>query len=192
MARSTQHSRSSKSGGKWLLLLVLATPIVGMTWWGYARVQHNQRVREENAAKQAEFEELDSALRSKPDPSHDPFATLDLKGERAASRSTISFGDSFLEQSRLCSDASWISAVEKSRQAYAILDEADAMQVAGDLDWRKRGQQGRELIQAALEMTEHLEAALAAGDVSGSLAGVRSVRDKWSEKDRQLHRIVGR
>ena len=92
----------------------------------------------------------------------------------------------------MCSDPRWTRAVKLTEEAYALLSKADDLHAKGGLAWRNPTRQGRDLILDALESTEAVELELAAGKLVGSLESIKRVRAGWSDKDRQLRKLLHR
>ena len=176
-----------------LVALILLVPVAVGSYVLYERVAENRRIAEQNDRVRAEQERLDAALESPPEVLGDPFAGLDLSSRSGSVRTGGLALDRFEEQRRHSSDGRWIVAVEKSRQAWAKLSEADRLHEQGDLGWRRVAQEGRRLIQEAIEETGGLASELEerAPDAAGT-KGVHATRREWIDKDRELRRFVGR
>lgn len=180
-----------------MLALVMLTPVLGLGVFAYLRSTENQRIRAENEAKLSQQAAVDAALNSAPDATLDPFAGLDFSGVPSPS-SSGSKGSSrvsastFVTQARLCSDPRWTRAVERTQEAYSLLSKADDLHAKGGLAWRKPANEGRDLLLEALESTEAVELELAAGQLVGSLDSVQRVRAGWSDKDRQIRKLLHR
>ncbi len=197
MARRSQSQSSFGGSVKLLLALVILTPALGIGVLAYLRSTENRQIRAENELKLSEQAAVEAALNSAPDASLDPFAGLEFSGVPLPSRSGSSGSSgvnaaTFATQARLCSDPRWIRAVERTQEAYTLLSKADDLHAEGGLAWRKPANEGRELIRDALESTEAVELELAAGQLTGSLESIRRVRAGWSDKDRQIRKLLHR
>lgn len=193
MARSTKTRRSGAGATGTLALLLLVGALAAGAWFAYQRTAENRRIRESNErvlAEQAALAELDELP---PEATLDPFSEIDLGHVRNRSaRGTRSGIESatFSEQARLCGDSRWADAVDMARRAFDLLREADVLHAESGLAWRKPALEGFKLLQRAHETTADVEAELDSGAIRGSLNGVRSVRQSWAEKNRDLNKVL--